>query len=51
MRNYIIADNQELTAYALQSLLKRDEGSAIFRAVDRGFWTIPCLTLPTRTNC
>ena len=45
MRNYIIADNQELTAYALQSLLKRDEGSAIC------FWTIPCLTLPTRTNC
>ena len=35
MRNYIIADNQELTDYALQSLLKRDEGSAIFRAVDR----------------
>ena len=35
MRNYIIADNQELTAYALQSLLKRDEGSAILRAVDR----------------
>ena len=34
MRNYIIADNQELTGYALQSLLKRDEGSAIFRAVD-----------------
>ena len=35
MRNYIIADNQELTGYALQSLLKRDEGSAIFRAVYR----------------
>ena len=35
MRNYIIADNQELTAYALQSLLKRDEGRAIFRAVDK----------------
>ena len=35
MRNYIIADNQELTAYALQSLLKRDEGNAIFRAVDK----------------
>ena len=34
MRNYIIADNQELTGYALQSLLKRDEGSAIYRAVD-----------------
>ena len=35
MRNYIIADNQELTGYALQSLLKRDEGRAIFRAVDK----------------
>ena len=35
MRNYIIADNQELTGYALQSLLKRDEGNAIFRAVDK----------------
>ena len=35
MRNYIIADNQELTGYALQSLLKRDEGSAVFRAVDK----------------
>ena len=35
MRNYIIADNQELTAYALQSLLKRDEGNAVFRAVDK----------------
>ena len=35
MRNYIIADNQELTGYALQSLLKRDEGKAIFRAVDK----------------
>ena len=35
MRHYIIADNQELTGYALQSLLKRDEGSAIFRSVDR----------------
>ena len=35
MRNYIIADNQELTGYVLQSLLKRDEESAIFRAVDK----------------
>ena len=34
MRNYIIADNQELTAYALQSLLKRDEGSAIVVFLD-----------------
>ena len=46
MRNYIIADNQELTAYALQSLLKRDEGSA-----QSCFLTIPCLILPTRTSC
>ena len=35
MRTYIIADNQELTGSALQSLLKRDEGSAVFRAVDK----------------
>ena len=35
MRNYIIADNQELTGYALQSLLKRDEGNVVYRAVDR----------------
>ena len=46
MRNYIIADNQELTSYALQSLLKHNErlqvgdqgsgmGIAVFRAFDR----------------
>jgi len=35
MRNYIIADNQELTGFALQSLLKRDESNAIYRAVDK----------------
>ena len=35
MRNYIIADNQELTGFALQSLLKRDEKNAVYRAVDR----------------
>ena len=46
MRNYIIADNQELTSYALQSLLKHDErlrvgdqgsgmGTAVFRASDK----------------
>ena len=35
MRNYIIADNQELTAFALQSLLKRDENNVVYRAVDR----------------
>ena len=35
MRNYIIADNQELTGYALQSLLKREEDNATFRAMDK----------------
>lgn len=35
MRNYIIADNQELTGFALQSLLKRDESNVVYRAVDR----------------
>ena len=35
LRNYIIADNQELTGYALQSLLKREEDNATFRAMDK----------------
>jgi DNA-binding NarL/FixJ family response regulator len=35
MRNYIIADNQELTRYALESLLKKDEENVIYRAFDR----------------
>ena len=35
MRNYIIADNQELTGFALQSLLKRDEENTVYRAVDK----------------
>ena len=35
MRNYIIADNQELTGFALQNLLKRDESNSVYRAVDR----------------
>ena len=34
-RNYIIADNQELTGFAIQSLLKRDENHAVYRAVDK----------------
>lgn len=33
--NYIIADNQELTGYAIQSLLKRDNNNTIYRAVDK----------------
>ena len=35
MRNYIIADNQELTRFALENLLKDVEGSAVYRAFDR----------------
>lgn len=35
MRNYIIADNQELTSFALQSLLRRDESNVIYRSSDR----------------
>ena len=36
MRNYIIADNQELTRFALESLLlKEGEKSIVFRAYDR----------------
>jgi DNA-binding NarL/FixJ family response regulator len=35
MKNYIIADNQELTGFALQSLLKRDEDNKVYRAVDK----------------
>ena len=35
MRNYIIADNQELTRFALESLLQKDEENVIYRAFDR----------------
>ena len=35
MRNYIIADNQELTRFTLESLLQKDEESAVYRAVDK----------------
>ena len=35
MRNYIIADNQELTRFALESLLQKDEGNKIYRAFDK----------------
>ena len=35
MRNYILADNQELTRFALESLLPKDEGTEIFRAFDK----------------
>ena len=35
MRNYIIADNQELTRFALESLLQKDEENVIYRAFDK----------------
>ena len=35
MRHFIIADNQELTGFALQSILKKDEENAVYRAFDR----------------
>ena len=34
MRNYIIADNQELTRFALESLLQKEE-STVYRAFDK----------------
>ena len=35
MRNYILADNQELTRFAVESLLKKEEGSAVYKAYDK----------------
>ena len=36
MRNYIVADNQELTRFALESLLQKEgEESVVFRAFDK----------------
>ena len=35
MRNYIIADNQELTRFALESLLQKEEGNTVFRVFDK----------------
>ena len=35
MGNYIIADNQELTHFALESLLKHDEENVVYRAIDK----------------
>ena len=34
-RNYILADNQELTRFALQSLLSQDEGNSVYKASDK----------------
>ena len=35
MKDYIIADNQELTRYALEHLISEDEKPAIFYAWNR----------------
>ena len=35
MRKYIIADNQELTRFALESLLEKNEAANIYRAFDK----------------
>ena len=35
MRKFIIADNQELTRFALESLLRQDEENEVFRVFDR----------------
>ena len=35
MRNYILADNQELTRFALESLLRQDKEATVYRASDK----------------
>jgi DNA-binding NarL/FixJ family response regulator len=35
MRDFIIADNQELTHQGLESLVRRDEQNAVYKATDR----------------
>ena len=35
MRNYIIEDNQELTRFALESLLRQDEENVVYKASDK----------------
>ena len=35
MRKYIVADNQELTRFALESLLQQDQESVVYRASDK----------------
>ena len=35
MRNYIIADNQDLTRFALESLLQKGEDNAVYKAYDK----------------
>ena len=35
MRNYIIADNQELTHFALESLIRKDDDNTVYHAFDK----------------
>ena len=35
MRNFILADNQELTRFALESLLQQDKEATVYRASDK----------------
>ena len=35
MRNFILADNQELTGFALENLLQQDETAVVYRAFDK----------------
>ena len=35
MGKFIIADNQELTRFALESLIKKDESNLVYKAFDR----------------
>ena len=35
MRNYILADNQELTRFALESIIRQDETATVYRATDK----------------
>ena len=35
MRNFILADNQELTRFALEKLLQQDETTVVYRAFDK----------------
>ncbi|MCR5680793.1 MAG: response regulator transcription factor [Prevotella sp.] len=34
-RNYILADNQELTRFALESLIRQDKNNTVYRASDK----------------
>ena len=35
IRNYILADNQELTRFALEGLIRQKDGNELFRATDK----------------